>query len=209
MLHRQEISTTKWDKMINQEIGNFCENWINKAKEYDNGNLQHVFDKFFTLFVVYNRLYVEATFRMSNKGEINIQNRNSFPDSQAAKHYVIQYLNSSAIDDEFNADESCIQAIERLKEIIRNHEFNIKLNMVTGIPERQKDLDLLTKLESNHTDRRIKAIADFLYSIRCNVFHAQKGYVQTQIEVLNPVNIILMKLIELLFEKLKNEIPIE
>jgi hypothetical protein len=191
--------------MINQEIRNFCENWIEKAKDYDNGNLQDVFDKFFTFFVVYNRLYVEATFRMSNKGEINIQNRNSFPDPQAAKNYVIQYLNSGNINDAFNADNNCVIAIERLKDIIRNHEFNIKLNMVTGIPERAKDLELLSKMESNHTDRRIKAIADFIYSIRCNVFHAQKGYVQNQINVLTPVNTILMKLIDLLFEKLKNE----
>jgi len=142
---------------------------------------------------------------MSNKGEINIQNRNSFPDPQAAKNYVIQYLNSNSINDAFNADENCVHAIERLKDIIRNHEFNIKLNMVTGIPEREKDLELLSKMESNHTDRKIKAVADFIYSIRCNVFHAQKGYVQNQINVLNPVNTILMKLIDLLFDKLKNE----
>tara|TARA_B100000749_G_C18008522_1_gene294257 strand:- start:215 stop:448 length:234 start_codon:yes stop_codon:yes gene_type:complete len=77
--------------------------------------------------------------------------------------------------------------------------------MVTGNPERDKDLELLSKMEANHTDRKIKAIADFIYSIRCNVFHAQKGYVQNQINVLNPVNTILIKLIELLFDKLKNE----
>lgn len=191
--------------MINQEIKDFCEKWIEKAKAYSNDNLQDVFDKFFTLFVVYNRLYVEATFRMSNKGEINIQNRNSFPDSQAAKNYVIQYLNSNTINNAFDADENCTHAIERLKVIIRDQEFNIKLNMVTGFPEREKDLELLTKLEANHIDRKIKAIADFIYSIRCNVFHAQKGYVQNQVNVLNPVNTILMKLIDLLFDKLKNE----
>lgn len=191
--------------MINQEIRNFCENWIEKAEAHDNGSLQDAFDKFFTLFVVYNRLYVEATFRMSNNGEINIQNRNSFPDPQAAKNYVIQYLNSGNINDALNADNNCVIAIERLKDIIRNQEFNIKLNMVTGIPEIEKDLELLSKMESNHTDRKIKAIADFIYSIRCNVFHAQKGYAQNQINVLNPVNTVLMKFIELLFEKLKNE----
>lgn len=158
--------------MINQEIENFCEKWIEKADNYNDNNLQDVFDKFFTLFVVYNRLYVEATFRMSNQGEINFQNRNSFPDSQAAKNYVVQYITSRTINEEFNNDENCTEAIERLKEIIRNHKFNIKLNMVTGMEEREKDLKLLTELEANSTNKRIKAIADFLYSIRCNVFHA-------------------------------------
>lgn len=191
--------------MIKQEIKIFCENWIEKANEYDNDNLQNVFDKFFTLFVVYNRLYVEATFRMSNRGEINIRNRNTFPDPQAAKNYVIQYLTSNSINNAFNANDNCLQAIERLKEIIRNQEFNIKLNMVTGIPEREKDLELLAKIESNHTDKKIKAIADFIYSIRCNVFHAQKEYIQNQINVLNPVNTILYELIDLLFKKLESE----
>ena len=190
--------------MINQEIRNFCKNWIEKANTYDSDNLQDAFNKFFTLFVVYNRLYVEATFRMSNNGEINIQNRNSFPDPQAAKNYVFQYLNSSNINEALNADENCVNAMERLKDIIRNHEFNIKLNMVTGIPEREKDLELLSNMESNDTNKRIKAIADFIYSIRCNVFHAQKGYEQNQINVLDPDNTILIKLVDLLFVKLKN-----
>ena len=77
--------------------------------------------------------------------------------------------------------------------------------MVTGIPERDKDLELLNKLESTHTDRKAKAIADFIYSIRCNVFHAQKGYQQNQTRVLNPVNTLLKKMIDVLFEKLRNE----
>jgi len=191
--------------MINQEIENFCEKWIEKADNYNDNNLQDVFDKFFTLFVVYNRLYVEATFRMSNRGEINFQNRNSFPDSQAAKNYVVQYITSRTINEEFNNDENCTEAIERLKEIIRNHEFNIKLNMVTGMEEREKDLKLLTELEANSTNKRIKAIADFLYSIRCNVFHAQKGFEENQLRVLNPVNVILKKMISLLFDKLRSE----
>jgi hypothetical protein len=190
---------------MNQEIRNFCNSWIAKANGYENDSLQHVFDKFFTLYVVYNRLYVEATFRMSNRQEINIRNRNSFPDSQAAKSYVIQYLTSNAINNAFNADESCLVALDRFKEIIRNHEFNIKLNMVTGIPEREKDLELLAKMDSTNTNGKINAVADFVYSIRCNVFHAQKGYVNNQMNVLNPVNTILSKLIEMLFDKLENE----
>ena len=104
---------------MNQEIETFCQNWIEKAEAYNDNNLQDVFDKFFTLFVVYNRLYVEATFRMSNRGEINIRNRNSFPDAQAAKNYVIQYLTSRTINEAFNNDENCLRAIERLKEITR------------------------------------------------------------------------------------------
>lgn len=142
---------------------------------------------------------------MSNRGEINIRNRNSFPDTKAAKDYVIQYLTSSTINDAFNNDENCINAINRLREIIENQEFNVKLNMVTGVPEREKDLELLSRLESNHTHKKIKAIADFIYSIRCNVFHAQKRYGQNQIRILNPTSVLLRTMIDLLLDKLRNE----
>lgn len=191
--------------MISQEIIRFCGNWINKANNYNVEVLQDVFDKFFTLYVVYNRLYVETTFRMSNRGEINIQNRNSFPDSKAAKSYVVQYLTSRKINTEFTNDKNCIEAIERMKDIIRNTEFNIKLNMVSGESDRVKDLELLKKLEGNNIDSKIRAIIDFIYSVRCNVFHGQKMFQQNQINVLKPVIVILTKINQLLFNQLIEE----
>ena len=48
--------------MIKQEINDFCNNWLQKANNIDSSNLQGAFDKFFTLYVVYNRLYVETTY---------------------------------------------------------------------------------------------------------------------------------------------------
>jgi hypothetical protein len=51
----------------------------------------------------------------------------------------------------------------------------------------------------------MKAITDILYSIRCNTFHGQKGYNDNQIELLQPVCILLEKIIELLFLKLRSD----
>ena len=194
--------------MMTQEITIFCTNWLEKAKAYDYSTLQGAFDKFFTLFVVYNRLYVEATFRMSNNNAITLtlSNRTSFPDDKAAKVYSLQYLTSTRLNEAFNNSNECLNAIETLKTIIRENKFNIKLDMVLGTPLRQKDLDLLKTLESTHTDNKMKAITDILYSIRCNTFHGQKGYENSQIELLQPVCILLEKIIELLFLKLTDEI---
>ena len=35
----------------------FCERWLMKAAEYDENTLIDVFDKFFSTFVAFNRLY--------------------------------------------------------------------------------------------------------------------------------------------------------
>ncbi len=190
---------------MNNESIQFCNNWLGKAKLYTEDNLEHNFDKFFTLFVVYNRLYAEVTFKLSRKGEINLEKRTTFPDAQAAKDYVEKYLKSSFINTEITKDENCTKALASLKEIIRNKIFWIKLDMVTGEPDPEKDKVLLNDLESNYTSKKVKAILDIIYSIRCNVFHAQKGYDEDQKVILRSINILLKKIIDLLFEKLKNE----
>lgn len=188
--------------MIKQEINHFCNNWLNKAKNIDDTNLQGAFDKFFTLYVVYNRLYVETSYRLSNDGLVNLGN--CFPDRKASINYVVQYLKSNHIDKEFKNDENVIKSIEKLKEIIKKNQFNIKLHLVTAEPQPDKDTELLKKMESNKTDIKICAILEYLYSIRCNIFHAQKGYNERQIEVLKPSITVLEKLIGILFLKLNN-----
>src|SRR5437016_5354896 len=38
----------------------FCQRWLQKAASYDPAKLEDAFDKFFTLFVAFNRLYFHA-----------------------------------------------------------------------------------------------------------------------------------------------------
>lgn len=188
--------------MIKQEINEFCNNWLNRANEIDSATLQGAFDKFFTLYVVYNRLYVETTYRLSNAGQVNLGN--TFPDRKASINYVVQFLKSNHIDTEFNKDDNVIQAIEKLKEIIENNLFNIKLHLVTAEPQPEKDTELLKRMNSNRTDIRICAILEYVYSIRCNIFHAQKGYHIRQKKVLKPTIIVLEKMVGILLSKLNN-----
>jgi hypothetical protein len=187
--------------MLKQEIKEFCSNWLEKTNNLDDNTLSDVFDKFFTLYVVYNRLYVETTFRLSNKGQINLTNRTSFPDNKAATKYVSQFLGSNKIFIEFEK-EIFVNAISLIINILENHSFYIKLHQVNGMPQPDEDDKLLKKLKSKNVGKKIDGILDFIYSVRCNIFHAQKGYQIGQLEVLNPANVLLKKLIELLIEKL-------
>jgi hypothetical protein len=38
-------------------IERFCNRWIEKALSYQSNELEDLFDRFFTLFVAYNRIY--------------------------------------------------------------------------------------------------------------------------------------------------------
>lgn len=188
---------------MKQEINQFCKNWLLKYEAISENDLQSYFDKFFTLYVVYNRLYVEASYRLANSGKITL--RGTFPDRKASIDYTIQFLTSKKIDSAFQENENVIKSIKELKEIIEKSDFNIKLHLVSGEPQPEKDADLLSRMNSNSTNIRIASVLEFVYSTRCNIFHAQKGYQERQKKILAPTIIILEKLVKLLLEQLQNE----
>lgn len=186
------------------EFESFYNNWLNKAKEYSESSKRACFDKFFTLFVVYNRLYAETTFILARKKEINISNRNSFPDAKAAKDYVLQYLKSSYLLECLECNSETNLAIQKIKRLIKDQSFNIKLHMVSGGPQRDKDLKLLEDLNSNNNSQKAKAILDIVYSIRCNTLHGHKSFNGVQVDILKPVISILNEIITILHKKLSD-----
>jgi hypothetical protein len=55
---------------LNPRFKEFCNRWLEKAKEYDETELSQLFDKFFTLYVVYNALYVLEFGQLKLNGQI-------------------------------------------------------------------------------------------------------------------------------------------
>jgi hypothetical protein len=191
--------------MLSSEFQGFYDDLLEKALRYNDDNLKECFDKFFTLFVVYNRLYAETTFVLARKGAINLRNRTSFPDSQAAKHYVHQYLGTNRIWAALQDDISSRQAIDNIVNIIDNRVFAIKLDLISGESKREEDAKLLESLKSTSHDLKVEAILDIIYSIRCNMFHGHKGFHQVQTQILFPVNRILERVVILLHGQLAND----
>jgi hypothetical protein len=66
---------------LNQDFKDFVRNWLNKADCIVLADSSTYFDKFFTLYVVYNRLYAEVTFTLARAGQIDISKWTSFPDA--------------------------------------------------------------------------------------------------------------------------------
>ena len=190
---------------LSQEFESFYCRWLQKADNYSTDNISDYFDKYFTLYVIFNRLYAEATFILDRKNQIKLLRRTSFPDSCAAKSYVIKYLSSSHLIDKLENIKETKDAIENLKKLINEEAFYIKLDLVTGNRQRDKDLELLKELNSRSTNKKAEAILDLLYSIRCNMFHAHKGFSEIQIDLLKPATIILRNAIEILYTKLQQD----
>jgi hypothetical protein len=193
--------------MLSPEFHRFHAEWRAKADQYQGPDLQSAFDRFFTLFVIYNRLYAEVTFHMARNGRINLTRRTNFPDGNAATDYVMQFLGGTHTVELFEADPECTKAIQAVIALLagptaEGRQFAIKLDMIYGQPQRGADLELLRKLRSRSRSERGTAILEFLYAIRCNLFHGHKGFDDVQLEIMRPANILLSRIVEVLFENL-------
>lgn len=179
--------------MDNYNLINFCDRWLNNHERYDLNNLDHCFDKFFRLYVVYNALYVEVKKQLTRTGG----------DEISATHYVVEYLKAKYLWSQLTGDINSNDAIEKLKQIIMEKKFYISFNMDLGIYSEDNDILLLGKLESRSSQDKADAILNIIYQIRCNMFHGRKDYTNTQIEILKPLIVILQKVIDILYKKIK------
>lgn len=199
---------------LSSEFQGFYNTWMAKAAEYGIEELRDCFDKFFTLFVVYNRLYAEVTFTLVRMRRIHrlrrdINNpgtmRRIFPDRTAATQYLQQYLGSGNIINHIESGNAAANALNTICTLLDNRRFYIKLDALTGDRQRPQDERLLGNLRSTNSGFKASAILDLVYSIRCNMFHGHKSFREVQLELLQPVIAILERLIELIFQKLSNE----
>jgi len=189
---------------LSPEFVDFYRRWMEKANNHGRDDLSDYFDKFFSLFIAFNRLYAEATFILARKGEPELAHRASFPDAAAAKTYVLKYLGSRYFVEKLEQNREAKVAIETLRGLIGSR-FNIKLNMVTGDRQPEKDEELLRKLKSRGFNQKGEAVLDLLYSVRCNMFHGHKGFQEVQIDLLKPISCVLKATNEIVYEKLSSD----
>lgn len=184
--------------MLNSEFTVFVARWLARANKIQLDSLDNYFDKFFTLFVVYNRLYVEAAFSKPHVGS------KSFSDGKAATSWLVQFLGADKIISAINTDRQCVVALEQIATLIEQEKFAIKLHRRTRQCQPSEDKRLLQRLRDPNGDIKAEAILDLIYSVRCNTFHGQKGFEDVQKEILGPVIVLLEKIIELLREQPAN-----
>jgi hypothetical protein len=188
---------------ISPELLMFIQNWRVKAEAYSDEEIGDAFDRFFTLYVAFNRLYAEATFRLARRGQINL--RNSFPDSKGAQEYVLHFCGARSLVQSWEGEIDTTAAIKQIAEHLRARRFALKLNIITGDRQPEADRDLLAALESRSQARRAHGVLEMLYAIRCNMFHGHKGFEPIQLELLRPAIILLNSTINVLYRALEED----
>ncbi len=179
--------------MLSPEIERFCTEWLAKSAQYNDDIVEGCYDKFFTLFIVFNRLYAEATFELARQGRISISPNRSLPDRKGATEYTLAFIGQTAFV--LLLDDRLTGPVNDLAMLIEQEIFYIKLSSPNGDPQREKDLLLLSNLRSSNNKKRALAVLDLVYSIRCNLFHGHKAFQPVQVALLKPTMTVLYHVI--------------
>src|ERR1043165_6262028 len=107
--------------MLTPEFEHFCVSWLEKADAYKDSIHDH-FDRFFTQFVVFNRVYAEATFRLARQGGVRISN-DRFPGGKAAKEYILEFVGAQNVIAGVEAERKCVGAINKIVGILQEGHF--------------------------------------------------------------------------------------
>lgn len=193
---------------INLEgLDDFCEDWIAKANRADTSSMDGVFDRFFSLWLVYNRLYEEAgrmLVHTQHSWAQGIKRRPPFmpmPDRRAATSGIISFCGASALKSAI--EKSCDgKALDNTLQAIESGQFFLHENYETGEPDHKKDLALLRQAREGD----VEALLNLVYQARCNLFHGQKVYSSVQRPLLEGMIAVLVVVVEQARAKMRSGI---
>lgn len=173
------------------QLVEFNDRWSTKISEYKEDNLADIFDKFFSLFVIYNRIYNVVGF---------INKKPKTRDKYAATNCISHYFKADAnrIMRELSVEKN------QFIDIIQHEKFYIDTYYGKGQPK--EDQKLLDELNSNNEQTQLLSILKILYFLRCNLFHGEKGFNENQKEILIPAISCLTVLNNALMEKLTHNL---
>ena len=155
----------------------FCDRWIAKAYESDDRLVYGAFDKYFTLYVCFNRLYNQI-------GET--AGRRETDDSKLATSVFADVVGRDVIwatlgTLDGDRDLCCVSDL-----IGPGGQFNIHFNRHTRQPDPAKDTALKHSLVAALPAQRVDATLSLLYQVRCNLVHGRKAVDIEQLQLLQP-----------------------
>jgi hypothetical protein len=185
------------------DFKNFYEKWLRKADNYKKDSLTNHFDKFVTLFILYNFLYVEVLNQLVILGKQTGKPSEKTSEKTMATDYVVEFLGARYF----------IQCIEEMQgywnelcSILEEKRFNIFFDLY-GYPLQDEDNELLNNLRSKNSQGKALSILSVFYHVRCNLFHGRKEFEEIQKRLLIPINHLLRKTIEIVYNKLNQPTP--
>lgn len=178
-------------------IERFCDRWIDKAETYRSNDLEDLFDKFFTLFVAYNRFYSAA----AELHRVTFDARQAMllqGDRREATTLMARLIGQSRFSIAMNESPAISTACRSISRLLQNQSFF--LHSVRGTKE--PDLARDAKLASGLHKHSLMAVLECLYQIRCNIFHGEKEFAPRQAELLVPAITLLEAIVPLSREAL-------
>jgi hypothetical protein len=185
--------------MLSPELERFCTEWVARADQYPDMSVEGCYDRFFSLFVVFNRLYAEATFELARRGSIRLRPGRPLPDREGATNHTFELIGATNFQD--LCDTRLAGNIRDIAELVDEGQFFIKLSTPDGNPQPDKDRALVAALRSSGEVQAL-AVLDLVYTVRCNLFHGDKAFRPIQAELLRPTIAVLSGVIESLHEAL-------
>ena len=191
-----------------EHLNAFCNAWIEKAEQTDIEPLSGVFDKFSTLWVVYNRLYEESgrqlVFANSPIYRQFISNRGPSvyappPDKISATKGVVTYCGLANLRRQIFDNPNSTTSIQNIVESIASGMLYLHENNETGEPDHERDSRLVERVNN----RCIESLLVLIYQARCNLFHGQKSFTESQRGLLVEMSSILVNVIHCLLESIE------
>lgn len=189
--------------MLSNELRTFCNRWLEKSDKYGEST-EDIFDKFFSLYVVYNAIYFEITIELINSRSIG---KNQNWDKVSAVENIPIYVGQKKLSDTlFNM----IKDINVMIGLIKDNTFYISTKNDNHTANHERDQEMIDNIETfcalqnkKNQKRFNEAVLELIYGARCNMFHGKKEFKDQQIDLLIPMNNILEMIIKdlLLVEK--------
>ncbi|MFD2697760.1 hypothetical protein ACFSQ0_07120 [Mesonia sediminis] len=181
---------------MTEETEEYIANYKLKYKQIEKDDLASLFEKFNTLYPMFNRLYNDALRNESVKN----QNLKNFGDYKKATFFVRDYLGAENIIKDLK-NENQNKSINEIADLINKNVFHINLN--DGQGQEKTDLELATNLLNDDAEIKSKAVLSLIYNVRCNIVHGHKDFQEYQRLLLEPLIGILKTIVNSLINKLK------
>lgn len=172
-------------------IERFCERWIDKADAYRSNNLEDLFDRFFTLFVAYNRFYSAAA-ELHRSGMEPRQAQFLQGDRKEATTIMARLIRQSRFDGAMT-DPTIATACQTIATLLQERRFFLHSIRGTKEPDLARD----AKLADGLSKYSLLSVLECLYQIRCNIFHGEKEFAPRQSELLAPAITLLEAIVSL------------
>ncbi len=173
-------------------------NWNEKVNSITGQDLSSVYDRYMTLFVIYNNLYNQVPAALIQRG---VPVPNQIYDNKKATEYVVKYLGATDLLNNLNLNGHDVD-IQAIITLINDEVFYIKLNH--GERQRNEDLKILSNLRSTNEGSKATAILQVCYYVRCNIFHGSKDFQEYQRLLIEPLTNIMRTVIVQLYNALSN-----